>query len=84
MRGPRAGGNEVAPRLSPRQREIFQLLAQGLYAGEIAEQLSISPDTVRTHVRNGLDRLGARNRVQAVAIALTAGEIEMISEPPAP
>ncbi len=69
-------GSAVAPRLTARQREVFALLAQGLNAREIAAQLGISPDTVRTHIRNGLVKLGARTRAQAVAMALTAREIE--------
>jgi DNA-binding CsgD family transcriptional regulator len=64
-------------RLTPRQRDVFRLLAYGLNAWEIADRLAISPDTVRTHVRNGLVKLGAKSRAQAVAIALTVGEIEL-------
>ena len=66
-----------APRLTPREREVFQLLAHGLNGWEIADQLSISPDTVRTHIRNGVLRLGAKTRVQATALALVRGEIEL-------
>ena len=64
-------------RLTPREREVFRLLALGLNAWQIAEELSISPDTVRTHVRNGVVKLGAKTRVQAVALALTLGEIDL-------
>jgi DNA-binding NarL/FixJ family response regulator len=53
------------------------LLAEGLNAPEIAERLVLSPATVRTHVQNGVTRLGARTRVQAVALALTQGEISL-------
>jgi DNA-binding CsgD family transcriptional regulator len=62
--------------LTPREREVFRLLAAGMNAWQIAEQLEIAPDTVRTHVRNGVVKLGAKTRVQAVALALTLGEIE--------
>ncbi|MDQ4040893.1 MAG: helix-turn-helix transcriptional regulator [Actinomycetota bacterium] len=51
------------------------LLAIGLDGPQIAEELSISNPTVQTHVRNAMARLGARTRVQAVALALTRGEI---------
>jgi DNA-binding CsgD family transcriptional regulator len=71
------GASVGAPRLTARQREVFSLLAQGLNAWEIADRLAISPDTVRTHIRNGLVKLGAKTRTQAVAIALTAGDIEL-------
>lgn len=64
-------------RLTPREQEIFRLLALGLNAWEVARRLEISPDTVRTHVRNGVVKLGAKTRVQAVALALTRGEIEL-------
>jgi len=61
--------------LTPRERQVFQLLARGFTGPEIAEQLVLSPETVRTHVQNGVDRLGASTRVQAVAVAITRGEI---------
>ena len=63
------------PRLTPREREVFHLLALGLTGREVAEQLLISHDTVRTHVRNVIVKLGAKTRGQAIAIALTRGEI---------
>jgi DNA-binding CsgD family transcriptional regulator len=63
--------------LTPRERQVFQLLAGGLRAPEVARELYLSPATVRTHVQNGIARLGARTRVQAVALALTRGEIDL-------
>jgi DNA-binding CsgD family transcriptional regulator len=65
------------PRLTPRQGEVFHLLALGLTTYEIADRLFISPDTVRTHVRNGVVNLEAKTRVQATALALARGEIEL-------
>jgi DNA-binding CsgD family transcriptional regulator len=56
--------------LSPREREILGLLAEGLTGREIARRLYLSPETVRTHIRNATTRLGAKTRVQAVAIML--------------
>ena len=63
--------------LTPREREVFTLLARGFNAQEIAEQLALSPDTIRTHVRNGMVTLGARTRIQAVAMALARQEIRL-------
>ena len=54
--------------LSPREREILDLLAGGLNGQAISECLFISPETVRTHVRNATAKLGAKTRVQAVAM----------------
>ena len=56
--------------LSPREHEILGLLAEGLTGREIARRLYLSPETVRTHIRNATKRLGAKTRVQAVAIML--------------
>jgi DNA-binding CsgD family transcriptional regulator len=41
-----------------------------------AGQLGISPETVRTHVRNAMNKLGARTRAQAIAVALRDGEMD--------
>ena len=61
--------------LSPREREVLDLLAKGLTGEEAARRLSLSPETIRTHVRNAMDKLEAHTRVHAVAIALRQGEI---------
>lgn len=58
--------------LSPREMEILDLLADGLNGHAIAEHLFLSPETVRTHVRNATTKLGARTRVQAVALVVGA------------
>ncbi len=68
---------EKTSRLTRREREVMTLLAVGLDGPQIAEELSISNPTVQTHVRNAMARLGARTRVQAVAMALTRGEIPL-------
>lgn len=62
---------------SRREREVLMLLAQGLTDTQIAEQLVLSPATVRTHVRNAKTKLGARTRAQAVALSLVSGLIEL-------
>ncbi len=57
-------------RLSPREHEVLTLLAEGLNGPAIAERLCLSPETVRTHVRNATTKLGAQTRVQAVALVV--------------
>lgn len=69
------------PSLSPREREIMHLMAEGLTADAIADEISISVETVRTHVRNAIRKLQARNRVHAIAIALERGEIRLGAHP---
>jgi DNA-binding NarL/FixJ family response regulator len=56
--------------LTKRQREILQLLADGESTGVAARRLGLSEETVKTHMKNTLARLEARNRSHAVAIAL--------------
>lgn len=63
--------------LTAREREVLGRLALGLTGSEVARELGISPETVRVHVRNAMRRLGARTRVQAIGLALAAGEIGM-------
>ena len=65
------------PHLSPREREIMHAMAEGLTAERISEELAISVETVRTHVRNAIRKLQARNRVHAIALALERGEITL-------
>jgi len=61
--------------LSAREREVLGYLAEGLSGAAIAERLVLSPETVRTHVRNAMEKLGASTRSQAVALALESGVI---------
>ena len=58
------------PELTVRERDILRLLADGLSNEEIGARLFISPETVRTHVRKAMTKLGADTRTQAVARAL--------------
>ena len=56
--------------LSQRQQEVVGLLVDGLSGAEIARRLWLSPETVRTHIRNAMERTGAHTRPQLVAVAL--------------
>jgi DNA-binding NarL/FixJ family response regulator len=56
--------------LSPRERQILELLAEGLRVKDIAERLSLSPATVHTHVRNAIAKLEVDTRTEAVALAV--------------
>jgi PAS domain S-box-containing protein len=60
-------------RLTPRQREILDLVAAGLSVAEIASELTISRETVRNHLYGSFRELGAHNRVEAIAIAQREG-----------
>jgi DNA-binding NarL/FixJ family response regulator len=61
--------------LTPRELEILTHVARGLSNAEIAEQLVLSPLTVKTHVARVLDKLNLRDRVQAVVLAYETGII---------
>src|SRR3954468_22570666 len=63
--------------LSPREREILDGVARGLSGDQLGEALAISPETVRTHIRNAMEKLEAHTRAHAVAIALRQGEIAL-------
>jgi DNA-binding NarL/FixJ family response regulator len=63
-------------KLTRRQREILQLLADGGSTIVAARELGLSEETVKTHTKNILARLGARNRTHAVAIALRESLID--------
>jgi DNA-binding NarL/FixJ family response regulator len=64
------------PTLSPRERSVLQLLANGERGDSIAETLTISPDTVRAHVRHAMRKLATDTRTQAVAEALRRSLID--------
>ena len=63
------------PSLTTREREVCTLLATGLSGEEIAEKLFLSAETVRTHIRNAMQRRGVKTRAQLIAQAITRGEI---------
>jgi DNA-binding CsgD family transcriptional regulator len=66
---------ERGRQLTRREREILGLLATGMSGAEIAAKLVLSPETVRTHVRNAMAKLGASTRSQAVVLAMQRHEI---------
>jgi PAS domain S-box-containing protein len=67
---------EPPPRLlSPREREVAHRVSLGASGPEIADELGISHETVRTHVRNAMEKLGARSRAHLVAKALGEGHL---------
>jgi DNA-binding NarL/FixJ family response regulator len=61
--------------LTPREKEVLQLVAQGATNREIASQLFIAENTVKNHLRNILAKLHLSNRVEAAAYALREGLI---------
>lgn len=63
----------ATPLLSRRESDVLSQLAAGYTNAEIAERLSILPTTVKTHVKNTMRKLGARNRVETVTAARHAG-----------
>jgi DNA-binding NarL/FixJ family response regulator len=72
---------EAASRLTPRERDVLRLLAEGLGTAAIAERLYISPKTVGTHVQRILAKLDIHSRAEAVAFAYREGLVEDVSAP---
>jgi DNA-binding NarL/FixJ family response regulator len=67
-------------RLTPRERQVLDLLTDGVNDEQIAERLYISIRTVETHVRNLVHKLGVSSRLQAVLFALRNGPAEVRSD----
>ena len=80
---PRTGANGSGPNgaggdrssLTQREGQVLGLLAEGRSGAQIADELVLSPETVRSHIRNAMSKLGATTRSHAVALALQSGEI---------
>lgn len=71
--GADAGKAAALKRLTPREREVLQLLADGADTREIAARLTLSPTTVRNHVQNVLAKLGVHSRLEAVVLFVRHG-----------
>lgn len=71
-----AGGAAVEAKLTPRQREVLELLASGAPAKVVALRLGIREPTVRNHIRAILTELGAHSQLEAVAIARRIGLLD--------
>ena len=69
-------GSQVWERLTPREHEVLTCLARGKSGEIIAEELSITPLTVRTHIRNLMSKLGVHSRLEAVSYAVNNGLID--------
>ena len=63
--------------ITPREREVLRLLAEGLSNKEIAAKLHMSVDTERTHMMNILNKLGVHSRIQALLFAARHGLVEI-------
>lgn len=70
-----AARQRLTEELTAREREVLKMMAKGLDNYDIADQLDIGYGTVRSHVRGVLEKLGARSRLQAVALARDSGLI---------
>ncbi len=64
---------EISTNLSPREEDVLQLVARGATNKEIADSLFISENTVKTHLRNIMEKLHLANRSQAAAYAVRMG-----------
>src|SRR5215203_3497914 len=72
-------GNGGTKALSRREAEILGMLADGLTGEQIAQRLVLSPETIRPHIRNAMEKLDARTRTEAVVKALRQDEIQSVS-----
>ena len=69
------------PRLSDRERQVLELLADGLGVAAIAGKLYISESTAKTHIAKVYEKLGAANRAQALVAAMRMGLIDTSAPP---
>jgi LuxR family transcriptional regulator, maltose regulon positive regulatory protein len=72
---PEQGGGACKEPLSPRERNILQLIAEGQSNKEIARTLGVAPETVKSHVKNIFVKLDVERRAQAVARAQSLGVV---------
>ena len=62
-------------RLTPREVQILELMAEGRAPNEITETLSMSPNTLRTHMQNVLTKLGVHSKMEALVVAIRHGKV---------
>ena len=76
-----AGQSRKVPveKLTPREREVLQLLSQGFSNRQIAEDLYLSEHTVRTHVQNLRSKLNVRSKFEAAMISMRSGGVEELA-----
>jgi DNA-binding CsgD family transcriptional regulator len=78
MVAPMTHGRDGAPaELTPREKEVLALLAQGKSTRQVAAALGITKRTVDAHVQSALIKTGAANWVHAIALAIAAGLIKL-------
>jgi two-component system NarL family response regulator len=75
-----AQGTSSAKRLTARELEIVRLVAIGLRNAEVAERLSITESTVKTHLNNTFQKLGVRDRLELVHYAIKTGLIAVVGQ----
>ncbi len=71
-----SGANSSAKRLTPRESEVLRCVALGLRNAEVAERLSVSEATVKTHLTNIFNKLGFRDRLELTRYAMKIGVID--------
>ena len=69
----RARDTPAGPQLSNREREVLALLAEGLGVAAISRSLFVSHSTTKSHIAKLYEKLGARNRAQAIMLAVQGG-----------
>jgi DNA-binding CsgD family transcriptional regulator len=63
--------------LSAREREVLQILAEGLSTAETADRLGITANTVRRHLAHSMDKLGVHSKIEVIIRAIDLGLIEV-------
>jgi len=76
-RGTAAATSPSQVSLAPREREVLQAIASGLTPEQVADLMSISIHTVRTHLKNVMAKLNSRSKLEAVMLAIKNGLIEL-------
>lgn len=74
---PPLSADDERPQLTPREQQIFHLIARGMSNAEIAATLTVANSTVKSHVQDIFSKLGLRNRVQAVIYAYEASGYDL-------